>query len=62
MSKDRIEVCEYYVCVGKPCTKGREAEHNGYCQRCDKYIPRTKTKHLNKKKQELEKIRKKEME
>lgn len=62
MSKDRIEVCKSYVCVGEPCKKGREAEHNGYCQKCDKYEPRVHRKHPNQKKQKLEKIRKKEME
>lgn len=40
--------------------KGREANHSGYCQRCDKYRPRARERHLNKKKQELEKIRKNE--
>ena len=57
--KDRIEPCEFYVCQGE-CKKGREAEHRGYCQKCDKYRPRVKRKHLNKKKEELEKIRKNE--
>ena len=59
MSKDRNEICVSYVCKGN-CEKGREADHNGYCQRCDKYKPRARTKHLNKKKQELDKVEKKE--
>ena len=57
--KDRIEPCEFYECKGK-CEKGRESDHSGYCQKCDKYYPRVKRRHLNKKKQELEKIRKNE--
>lgn len=40
--------------------KRREAEHNGYCQKCDKYVPRARERHINRKKQELEKIRKNE--
>lgn len=62
MAKDRIEVCESYVCAGHLCKKGREAEHNGYCQKCNKYKPRARVRHLNKKKLELDKIRKKEMD
>ena len=61
MAKDRITLCKYYVCAGK-CTNGREAEHNGYCQKCGKYVPRVRERHLNKKKQELEKIKRREME
>lgn len=59
MAKDRIEPCESYICKGQ-CKKGREADHNGYCQKCNKYRPRVRRRHLNKKKQELEKIRKNE--
>ena len=55
MAKDRIEPCESYICKGE-CKKGREADHNGYCQKCDKYRPRVRRRRLNKKKQELEKI------
>jgi hypothetical protein len=61
MAKDRETPCKSYVCEGE-CKKGREAEHKGYCQRCDKYVPRVKERHINRKKQELEKIRMKEME
>lgn len=61
MAKDRETPCKSYVCEGE-CKKGRTAEHKGYCQKCDKYVPRAKVRHLNRKKQELEKIRKKEME
>lgn len=61
MAKDRITLCLYYVCAGE-CSKGREANHNGYCQKCDKYKPRAKEKHVNLKKQKLDKIRRMEME
>ena len=59
MAKDRETPCLYYVCAGL-CTKGRKADHAHYCQKCSKYEPRVRVRHLNKKKQELEKIRKKE--
>lgn len=39
MAKDRITICMYYLSCGEICKKGREAEHNGYCQKCDKYKP-----------------------
>ena len=41
MAKDRLTPCLYYVCKGE-CKKGRDAEHVGYCQHCDKYKPRAK--------------------
>ena len=59
MAKDRIESCLYYVCAGE-CEKGREADHKGYCQKCNKYVPRVRVKHTNQKKQKLDKIREKE--
>ncbi len=55
MAKDRIEICKFYKSRGEICEKGREAVHRGYCQKCDKYEPRVRKKHLNKKKAELEK-------
>ena len=61
MAKDRIEPCMYYECAGQ-CSKGREADYKGYCQRCDKYIPRVHVKHKNMKKEKLDKIRSKEMD
>ncbi len=61
MAKDRETPCKYYICAGK-CEKGREAEHKGYCQKCDKYLPRAKVRHLNMKKKKLEKIRRNEKE
>lgn len=59
MAKDRIEPCTYYICKGE-CVKGRDADYNGYCQKCGKYKPRARRKHLNMKKEKLEKIRKHE--
>ena len=61
MAKDRETPCLNYVCEHE-CKKNRDAEHRGYCQKCDKYRhrPRSKVKHLNRKKEKLEKIRKNE--
>lgn len=59
MAKDRLTPCKYYLAFGI-CSKNREADHKGYCQKCSKYEPRTRERHLNRKKQELEKIRKNE--
>ena len=54
MSHDRLTPCKYYISKGV-CSKGRNAEHSGYCQKCDKYYPRAKVRHLNIKKQKLQK-------
>ena len=51
--------CKFYLAAGQ-CIKGREAKHTGYCQRCDKYQPRAKVRAVNRKKQKLEKLRKKD--
>lgn len=59
MAKDRETPCKYYICAGE-CKKGREANHSGYCQKCDKYYPRARIRHLNMKKQKLDKIRRTE--
>lgn len=59
MAKDRETPCKYYICEGE-CSKGREANYKHYCQKCDKYYPRCKERHLNQKKQKLDKIRKNE--
>ena len=59
MAKTRETPCMYYICAGE-CKKGREAEHSGYCQRCDKYRPRAKVRHLNQKKQKIDKLQKNE--
>ncbi|WP_310603737.1 hypothetical protein [Anaerosporobacter sp.] len=59
MAKDRETVCLYYIALGE-CKKGREASHEHYCQKCDKYYPRAKERHLNQKKKRLQEIRKNE--
>lgn len=59
MAKDRITPCEFYICEHE-CSKNRKAEYSGYCQKCDKYIPRAREKHLNRKKEEIQRIRNKE--
>lgn len=60
MARDRETVCIYYVAAGQ-CKKGREASHEHYCQKCDKYYPRARMRHINRKKETLRKIQKKEM-
>lgn len=59
MAKDRIEPCKFYICEGQ-CIKNRTANHKGYYQKCSKYVPRVRKKHINEKKQKLEKIRRDE--
>ena len=59
MAKTRETPCKYYVCKGE-CKKGREADHNGYCQHCNKYYPRAQVRHINKKKAYLDKIKRSE--
>lgn len=59
MAKDRLTPCLYYLCAGS-CTKGREANHTGYCQYCNKYKPRAKVRHKNIKKEKLNKIKEKD--
>ena len=49
MAKFRETPCKYYEALGT-CKKGREACHKGYCQHCDKYEPRARVRHLNRKK------------
>ena len=46
--KDRV-ICEYYICKGN-CSKGRDADYNGYCKHCNKWSARKGTKLVNKKK------------
>ena len=62
MSKDRLTTCTFYEYENGECKKGRTGEHNGYCQKCDKYEPRAKVKHLNQKKEKLNKIKQNEIE
>lgn len=57
MAKLREITCKSYKCKGQ-CEKGRKAEHHGYCQKCDKYVPRARVRCINRKKQALDKIRK----
>lgn len=59
MAREREEVCVYYVAYGV-CKKGRDASQKGYCQKCDKYEPRSRRRHINKKRAELEKLLRKE--
>ena len=59
MAKDRLTPCKYYLAFWM-CSKNREADYKGYCQKCAKYEPRARERHLNRKKQKLEKIRKNE--
>lgn len=59
MSKDRVEPCKYYIHFGN-CEKGREADFYNYCQKCNKYVPRIKVKHINQKKKKIQKIKEKE--
>ena len=59
MAKTRETPCKYYVCKGE-CKKGREADHNGYCQHCNKSYPRARVRHINKKKAYLDKIKRSE--
>lgn len=49
MAKFREVPCKYYLSAGQ-CEKGREASYKGYCQHCDKYLPRAKVWCVNKKK------------
>lgn len=44
----REAVCIHYIAMGQ-CKKGREACHEKYCQKCDKYYPRAKVARPNKK-------------
>ena len=59
MATDRQTPCLYYICAGL-CKKGRKADHAHYCQHCNKYKPRARVRYKNRKKEKLEKIRKKE--
>lgn len=59
MATYRETPCKFYI-AHLQCEKGRKAEHNGYCQRCEKYVPRAKVRRINKKKQRLDKLRRDE--
>lgn len=60
MSKFRETPCKYYEAFGQ-CKKGRDANHQTYCQHCDKYEPRVRERHINKKKKYNDKQRGKEL-
>lgn len=60
MAHYRETPCKYYISFGQ-CTKGRVACHTGCCQHCGKYEPRARVRHINKKKQYLNKVRKEDM-
>lgn len=59
MAVYRETPCKFYLAAGQ-CAKGREAKHTGYCQHRGKYQPRAKVRAVNRKKQKLEKLRKKD--
>ena len=58
MAKTRETPCINYICAGQCAieSKNGRAIMNGYCQTCDKYKPRAKVRHINRKKKELDKI------
>ncbi len=60
MAKDSLTSCKFYEAFGV-CPKGRTADHSGYCQKCDKYLLRVREQHRNRKREKLEKLRKKVM-
>lgn len=49
MAEFRVQPCKNYICEGE-CRYGKDAEHKGLCQRCTRYIPRSKEKGQNRKK------------
>lgn len=61
MAKYRETPCLHYVCKGQ-CKKGMDADHKGHCQHCSKYEPRARARHLNKKKQTMQKEKSKVLE
>lgn len=59
MARDRETVCMHYIAAGQ-CRKGRKASHKGLCQTCDRYYPRARVRHRNRRTEGLEKIRNRE--
>ncbi len=49
MAKYKEAVCIHYIALGQ-CKLGREACHEHYCQKCDRYYPRAKAENPNRKK------------
>ena len=60
MAVYRETPCKFYIAHFQ-CQKGRKAEDTGYCQRCGKYVPRAKVRHINKKKEYLLKAKQNDM-
>ena len=60
--KTREIVCKFYICKGS-CTKGKNAALYGTCQKCKKYCKKegAAPARTDKRKQKLEKIRKREL-
>ena len=58
MAKTRETPCVNYVCAGQCMipTRADKASMKGYCQTCDKYRPRAKVRHENRKKRELDRL------
>lgn len=61
MAKYRETPCKYYIAFGE-CQNGRSACHKAYCQHCDKYEPRAKVKHKNRKREALQKVHSRSMQ
>jgi len=61
MARTKEVPCLFYICVGE-CKKDRDAEHYGYCQRCNLYEPRVKKKRVNNKKRKLEILKKEDVD
>ena len=61
MARYRETPCKFYICFGQ-CIKGRDASYKGYCQKCNKYEARAREKHRNKKKDIIDKEKRKEMD
>ena len=60
--KTREIVCQFYICKGS-CAKGKNAAQYGICQHCKKYRKKegAAPARTDKRKQKLEKIRKREL-
>ncbi len=57
MATYRESPCKFYIALGQ-CSKGRDACHKGYCQHCNKYVPRARVRSVNQKKQRIRELRK----
>lgn len=63
MAKDRLVVCENYVCEHN-CKKGKDATFYGECQHCHSYraVRGAKPAKVDHRKKDLEKVRRKEVD